>query len=305
MDKSLRIGVIGAGVFGGYHAGKVAAHPRAVLSGVQDRTLSKAEVLAEKYDVSAFERLQDLLAVSDAVIIACSALGHSKAGLAAIAAGKAVLVEKPIAHKVELAERMVSEAARASVVLQVGHQERFVARAIGLYGIEEVPTRIRAWRYTPYSERGTDVSVALDLMTHDMDLVLGLVRSDPIKLSGESEIFQSETADRAEARLRFAGTDVELFASRVEEEPCRVMEIDYKSGCVRIDFNAKTLENGSEHKLNADFGADPDARDSLGAATNAFIAAVLDGGTVPITGGMGLRALRYVIEATESETGRV
>jgi len=297
--KSLRIGIVGAGVFGGYHAAKVAAHPRAVLSGVQDHSLEKACKLAARHGAIAFETLAELLADSDAVIVACSAKGHGDTALAAIRARKAVLIEKPIAHTIALAEQIVNNAKAANVIIQVGHQERFVARAIGLDQIEEVPRVIRAWRHGPYSDRGTDVSVALDLMTHDMDLVLWLVGLDPLSVSGSAQTVHSKTADRATAHLKFANTEVELSASRVAESSHRVMEIEYESGLVRIDFNAKRLENRSMHMLNPDFGDDPQARDSLGAATDAFIAAVLDGAPVPITGGMGLRALRYAQAATE------
>ena len=298
MDTPLRIGVVGAGVFGGYHAAKCAAHPRVALAGVYDRHPERAGALADREGVAAFAGLETLIAASDAVIVACSATGHAEAGLAALEAGRHVLVEKPIAHEITLAERMVATAERAGVVLQVGHQERFVASAIGLDHIDEVPTAIRCWRHGPYSERGTDVSVALDLMTHDIDLVLWLMGEDPVSVDGEAEAVKSATADMAQATLSFAGTTAWLSASRLSASPERRMEIDYPSGRVDIDFNAKTLVNSSRHPLVANFGDDPKAADSLGAATDAFVAAILDGAPVAITGGMGLRALKIAIKAT-------
>ena len=295
----LRVGVVGAGVFGGYHAAKCAAHPRVDLVGIHDPNSERAEALADRDGVKAFAELELMLAAVDAVIVACPATGHYAAAKAALLADKDVLVEKPIAHTVAHAEELVALAAERGRILQVGHQERFVAKAIGLDHIDEPPTAIRAWRHSGYSPRGTDVSVALDLMTHDIDLVLWLMNGDPEAVAGESEVVRSSTPDRAEATLSFPTTTAWLSASRVAEMPRRELELVYPSGTIAVDFAAKTLTNSSEHPVVASFADDPGASDSLGAATDAFVRAVLDGAPVPITGGMGLRALRYALEATE------
>jgi len=303
METRLKIGVVGAGVFGGYHSAKCVAHPRVDWAGTFDENLSKAQALADNLRGKAFESLDALLAESDALIIACSASAHAEAALAAIKAGKHVLVEKPIADTLGKATAIVEAADQAGVVLQVGHQERFVAKSIGLKSIPEAPLAIRAWRHTPYSERGTDVSVVLDLMTHDVDLVLWLMGSDPLDVRGEAEVVRSNHADKAEAVLDFEGTTAWLSASRVAETPKRIMELSYPSGTVEIDFNAKTLTHDTPFDLNANFAESAEARDSLGAATHAFVEAVLDGKPVPITGGNGLRALHYALAATASVKG--
>ena len=295
MKNKLSIGVVGAGVFGGYHAGKCAAHPRLDFIGLFDPNLSRAQGLAAKHDARAFESFEDLLNSVDAVIIATPASHHGEMAHKALGADCHVLIEKPIADDTAKASEIVALGEARNLVVQVGHQERFVLKAIGLDKISERPTRITGHRRSPYSPRGTDVSVTLDLMTHDLDLVLWLMGDDPVNISGRSEAIRSATPDAAYARLTFEGASARLEASRVEDVSSRQMQITYPSGVVEIDFNAKTLVHNTSFNLNANFGEDSMARDSLGAATNAFVEAVLDGKPVAITGGNGLRALRAAL----------
>ena len=294
MVERLRIGVVGAGVFGGYHAAKCAGHPRVALSGIHDLDAARAGRLAGGHGVEAL-RLEALVERSDAVIVACPASGHAAAALAALARGRHVLVEKPLADTVADAEAIVAAAQAAGAVLQVGHQERFVAEAIGLDKVMETPTAIRAWRETPPSPRGRDVSVALDLMTHDIDLVLWLLGGEPDVVERKGVAGPDGQDDRVELGLRFEDTEVQLAASRVADTPRRVMELDYPSGRVRVDFNAKTLEHDTPFALDAAFGEAPEARDSLRAALDAFVLVVLDGEEVRVSGEDGLRALRLAV----------
>lgn len=292
MSKTLKIGVVGAGVFGGYHAGKCAAHERIDFIGVYDPNADNAAAQAAKHGVRAYARYSDMLKDVEAVIIASPASHHGEMALAALDTGRHVLIEKPIADNAEMASRIVETAERKGLIVQVGHQERFVLKAIGLDCVPETPVQITGHRFSPYSVRGTDVSVTLDLMTHDLDLVLWLMGRDPDSIKGESLCVKSETPDAAYAALMFGGLQSRLEASRVEEGSSRQMRITYPSGTAEIDFNAKTITHDTPFDLNADFASDPMAKDSLGAATNAFVEAVLDGKPVAITGGNGLRALK-------------
>ena len=296
MEKKLRVGVVGAGVFGGYHAGKCKSHPRIDFAGIYDPNSERLRAAADKFQTTGHSDYASLLGDVDAVIIAAPASEHGGAALAALGAGRHILIEKPIADTVDVATKIVEEAATRDLIVQVGHQERFVLKAIGLDRIEETPVSITGHRRSPYSERGTDVSVTLDLMSHDLDLVLWLMGKDPVAIEGESKCVRSSAPDMAYANLTFASGKASLEASRVEEESSRMMSITYPSGKVDIDFNAKTLVHDTPFDLNAEFGDDPMARDSLGAATHAFVEAVLDGKPVPITGGNGLRALRAALQ---------
>lgn len=294
--KKLKIGLIGAGVFGGYHANKLADHARTEFVGVFDPDRARAEALAQKHGVRAFETASDLFSAVEAVIIACPAIYHGENAIAALDANCHVLIEKPIATSLKEAERIVALAEDKNLTVQVGHQERFVARAIGLDKVNETPTHIIAVRNTGYSSRGTDTSVTLDLMSHDIDLCCWLMDEAPISVSGASEAVKSKTADTARAELSFATGTAILSASRVEEGVSRQMTLKYPSGTVLIDFAAKTLQQTTPFELNPDFANDPSAADSLGAATDSFISAVLDGTPVSVSANEGLTAAKVALQ---------
>ena len=291
-DGKLRAGVVGAGVFGGFHASKYAAHPRAELVGIYDPDAERARALAGKHDARAFDNLARFIAECDAVTVASPAIHHFEAAAAALANKRHVLVEKPIASSVEEARELIALAASHGCVLQVGHQERFVFAAMGLFAVPERPRRIVASRMGPPSERCLDVSVTLDLMVHDLDLAIALAGGGVTAVEGKTDKGRFGHPDIASARLTFDnGCVAELSASRVHHERDRKMRIEYETGVLEIDFVAKTFENATPYDLDPDFADAPSARDSLGANVNAFIASVLDGAPVAVPGIAGLRAL--------------
>lgn len=295
-ERRLKIGVVGAGIFGGYHANKCADHGRADFVGVFDPDYKACKAGAKKHGVRAFKSYDAMLSQVEAVIIACPPSYHAQMGLQALRGGNHVLVEKPIAATLSDAQSMVDIAALNNCVLQVGHQERFVARAIGLDKAAARPLKIIARRMGPYSPRSTDVSVTQDLMTHDIDMVLSLMGVAPISVSGESMIVRSGRPDAARAILGFeGGVRAYLEASRVEEGRNRIMEITYPSGTLKVDFVNKSFDNSTSYAFNPDFANDPSAADSLGAGTDSFIASILDGAPVMVTGRDGLEALRVAL----------
>ena len=180
--------------------------------------------------------------------------------------------------------------------MQIGHQERFVARAIGLDKINETPSHIIAVRNTGYSPRGTDTSVTLDLMTHDIDLCCMIMGEAPKSVSGSSEAVKSKTPDTARAELSFSSGTAILSASRVEPGVSRQMTLKYPSGTVLIDFAAKTLQHNTPFELNAEFGSHPSAADSLGAASHSFISSVLNGTPVSASAQDGLTAAQVALQ---------
>ncbi|MEP3892238.1 MAG: Gfo/Idh/MocA family oxidoreductase [Hellea sp.] len=295
MSKKLKIAVIGAGVFGGYHASKCAAHSQTEFVGIYDPDIERAKVHAQKHGVQAFDNFQAMLAQTEAVIVASPADTHGAMALTALEFGKHCLIEKPVASTLNEAAKIVELSKEKGLVVQVGHQERFVAKAIGLDKLSENPTQIISRRMSKYSERGTDVSVALDLMTHDLDLVVMLMGGMPDKVRGETRTERSNFPDFSRGELTFATGTATLTASRLEDEFSRTMNISYPSGDVHVDFNAKTLTHNTPFDLNADFGEDPTAKDSLGAASQAFIEAVLDGTDVPVTAQDGYNALKLAL----------
>jgi predicted dehydrogenase len=293
----LKIGVIGAGVFGNYHAAKCAAHPRHEFIGMFDTGHDRLKASAARHGTQAFDNCNELLSSVDAVIVACPAIHHGPIAIAALRAGRHVLVEKPIASNLETAQTMIDLAEEQNLVLQVGHQERFVARAIRLDKTPERPTSIHSIRFGPTSTRGIDVSVTLDLMTHDLDLAMWLMGERPSHVTGESMTVYSQTQDVSRADLKFpSGGTAKFEASRAEEARKRISRIEYPSGHLIIDFVNKTFENTTDFGFNENFADDPLAMDSLGAATDAFTSSILDGTPVAIPAIAGLNALDIALQ---------
>jgi len=303
-NKKLRVGITGAGVFGGYHAQKMMAHPQVDFVGIYDPVHpERAHALAAQSGAKAVSSREELIQVADSLIVASPASVHGRQALDALRHGLHVLVEKPLATDIETAREMVAVANRKNLVLQVGHQERFVAKAIGLFDIPETPTRISAKRTCGYSERGVDVSVTLDLMIHDLEMVTALLGVMPLTTQSSTQIGPSNGVDETEVSLFYEnGLEVALLASRMAKTPTRTMEIIYPSGTVHIDFLTKTLIHDTPFALNTQFGLDPAAADSLGASDNAFVDAVLHGSPTPVSGIEGARALMLALEADQEQT---
>jgi len=206
----LKAGVVGAGVFGGYHAKKYAELPDVDLVAVFDIDLARAAALAEPLGATPYDDMATFLAAVDVVTVATPAVHHAGAALAALKAGKPVYSEKPLAVTPQDADAMVAAARKAGVPLACGHQERVVFQAMGLLDIPEQPLRLEAVRRGTPSDRNLDVSVVLDLMIHDIDLALALCAAEPVTVEGEGAITRSTSLDWSRSRPR----------SRTASRPC-------------------------------------------------------------------------------------
>ena len=237
----LRIGVVGVGHFGRYHALKVAASERATLVGVHDPNEERAKTIG--WEVGAPDLGFDaLLDAADALIIAAPAEAHHALAAAALRAGKHVLVEKPIAATLAEADDLAALATAGQRVLQVGHLERFSAAHAALAGRLGAPLYIEAARVAPFKPRGTDVSVILDLMIHDLDLILALVASPIESVDAVGAAVASPHEDIANARIRFVnGAVATITASRVSPRTERRMRIFARDGTMAIDFANRHL----------------------------------------------------------------
>ena len=268
-------GVIGAGVFGGYHARQYARLPGVTFAGVFDIHPDRAAKVAMPLGGRAFADLEALLAEVDVVTVASPASHHADQALAAIAAGKHVYVEKPIAVSVADAERVRAAAQQAGVIVACGHQERVVFQAMGLLDVPEQPLLLEAVRHGPPSDRSRDVSAVLDLMVHDIDLALAIAASDPVTAEAEGHRADDGVWDRVRAEASFESGFTAVFdVSRRAEARHRTMRVVYPSGEVAIDFMARSFRNTTPFALNLDFADTPAARDPLGASVEGFLQAV-------------------------------
>jgi predicted dehydrogenase len=309
-ETRLRIGVAGAGHFGRYHALKAAASDRARLAGVYDRDAERAKTVGWEAGAPAMD-FASLLGAVDAMIIAAPAEAHHALAMQALQAGKHVLVEKPITATLAQADEVAALAAERGLVLQVGHLERFSAAFRALEGRVGPPLYIEATRIAPFKQRGTDVSVILDLMIHDLDLVLALVDSPIESVDAVGAAVASAHEDIANARLRFAnGAVATITASRISARTERRMRIFAQDRYLAVDFAARKLtvvgpEQGQAIPGVPGFGIQDvswDDHDSLAAEHAAFVASVLDGAPVLVNAAAGRRALAAALAVGDSMT---
>jgi predicted dehydrogenase len=302
LSGTLRVGVVGAGYFGRFHAQKIAANPRTALSGISDSDPAHAASLAAELGAPVLD-WPALLAASDAIVVAAPAEAHFALADAALAAGRHVLVEKPIAATLDQADRLAARAAASGLVLQVGHLLRYTAEHRAISQRMRRPVYIECVRIAPFKPRGTDVSVIMDLMIHDLDFVLSLVESELDGVEAIGAPVASRLDDIANARLRFRnGCVASITASRISMKTERRMRLFSQEGYMAVDFAARRLmmigrEGGG---VGTPVPSMPGAgmeqvswepHDALAAEHDAFAAAVLDGAPVLVDAAAGRRAL--------------
>jgi predicted dehydrogenase len=304
----LRVGLIGAGHFGRFHALKLAAASRAVLAGVYDPDAERAQAVAWEAGATVLG-LEALLAASDAVIIAAPAEFHFELAAQALRAQKHVLVEKPIAATLDQAAALGALAAAGGLVLQVGHLERFSAAYGAVIGRMGKPLYIEAVRIAPFKPRGTDVSVILDLMIHDLDLILALIDAPIDHVDAVGASVASAHEDIANARIRFGnGAVATITASRISLKTERKMRIFSQNGYLTVDFAERKLtligrDIGMKLPGFEEFGVEQAGwvdHDSLAAEHEAFFASVLDGAKVLVDAEAGRRALAAALAVSDA-----
>lgn len=287
----IRVGIVGAGVFGGYHAQKFASLPGAQLVGVFDLQADLAKSLCERVGQGeAYDDLEALIDACDALVIATPASTHAKLTRKVLESSRHALVEKPLALSGVEARALAALAVDRGLILQVGHQERLVFEAMGLFAIPERPLSLTAVRKGPRSPDGRceDVSVVFDLMIHDLDLAAELFGCGADRVTGDGRSEHTRLLDDATAVIRFGEGQAKLEASRCARNRDRRMRIEYKSGAVEIDFLTRTVVNTTPYEVLADVS--DILPDPLKAADEAFLGAIRGVGVSPVTGGVGARA---------------
>lgn len=238
--KPLNVGVIGVGYLGQHHARIYAQLPQTRLVGVVDRDENRAAEIAHRFGVPTFSDYQALLGQVDAVSVAVPTLQHYEIVQICLHAGVHVLVEKPIATMVKEGRQMVQDARRKGLILHVGHVERFNPVRDRIHHVIQNPRFIECHRLAPFQSRGTDVDVVLDLMIHDVDLVLSfdLGRVKTVEAIGVSVL--SSQVDFANARVAFSeGCVVNFTASRVSTGRLRKMRLFQENVYLSVDYQSR------------------------------------------------------------------
>lgn len=234
---NLKFGVIGAGKIGTFHTRTLAKMPGVTLVGVCDPDLMRAQKLAWQYNATPYSKTEDLVGQVDAVIVAAPTHLHHQIGMYCLEHGVHTLVEKPIASTLEQAKDLIRAAKQRECVLQVGHVERFNPAVVEAAKYINHPKFITMNRLGPYDARMSDIGVVLDLMIHDIDLLLTLVPSEVKSIDATGMSVFSSHEDIANVRIRFAdGTLADLTASRASFERARFMHLFQQDAYISVDF---------------------------------------------------------------------
>lgn len=327
----VKIGVIGTGHLGNIHTKLLQQIPECELVGIYDKNPEQAATVAQTYGIPAFPTVEALLEQVDAVSIATITSAHHEIGKICLQHNKHVIVEKPITVTIPEAEELVALAAERNLILQVGHIERFNPALLSLENYLLEPLFIQSDRLAQFNPRGTDVAVVLDLMIHDIDIILSLVKSEVTHIEASGVPVVSGTVDIANARIEFAnGAVANVTASRISQKKLRKMRLFQRDGYIALDFTTGVSEvfrllpgDAQLNEGTISFGElgvgerkkkvvyeQPESKDinALQYELSLFVKAVAEGSQPVVSGADGLRALKVaneIVKKIEESAKRV
>ncbi|MCB2185068.1 MAG: Gfo/Idh/MocA family oxidoreductase [Deltaproteobacteria bacterium] len=292
----VKVAVVGVGYLGRFHAEKFAAIPQAELVGVVDQDPDRAAEIAGSLGCRAFTDHREVLDLVEAVSVVTPTVNHFEVARDFLAAGRDVLCEKPITSTLDEADRLVALARETGRILQVGHLERFNPAVEETFRRVNRPMFIECNRIAPFKARATDVDVALDLMIHDLDIILALVGEEPVELRANGVPVLGPHADLVNARLEFpSGCVANVTASRLALKDERKMRIFQPEAYLALDFKERHLmvvkgveyRPGQEPKVEAESLSFPGS-DPLFEELSAFVRSVADR-SAPVVDGLAAR----------------
>jgi len=302
--KKLRVGVIGTGYLGQFHAEKYARMNDVELVGVVDVVKSRADAVAERIKTKAYINHNALFGGVDAVSIVVPTPMHFEVARDFLQNNIDVLIEKPITQTVEEADNLIRLSESKNLIVQVGHLERFNPAIVALKHIVKNPMFIESHRLSIYQGRCTDVSVVLDLMIHDIDLILNFVGSEIIRIHASGVPVVSEHVDIANARLEFEnGCVANVTASRISTKNERKIRLFQRDAYVSADFSKREI-TAIHQKSGVDSGLIPgmdikqmsfETGDALENELKSFVKAVIHREVPEVTAQMGRAALKIAL----------
>ena len=308
--KKLRVGVVGVGYLGKFHAEKYAGMENVELVGIVDSDGFQAERVARKCRSTAFPAYQDLFGKVDAVSIVVPTPSHFQLAMEFLENNIDVLIEKPMTRTLEEAETLIRFSESKGLIIQVGHLERFNPAVVALQDIVCEPMFIESHRLSLYKGRGTDVSVVLDLMIHDIDIILNFVKSDVVEIRASGIPVISEHADIANARLEFKnGCIANVTASRISIKNERKIRLFQKDAYVSVDFTDQEITVIRQNQNSGESaGLIPGMEvkklcftkgDALEEELKSFVQSVIHREIPAVTGQMGRDALKIALSVME------
>ncbi|MBV8841632.1 MAG: Gfo/Idh/MocA family oxidoreductase [Bryobacterales bacterium] len=306
-----RIAVVGAGAFGRNHLRIIHQSEHASLAGIFDVEAMRAREAAATYGCRIFGSLEDLARAADGAVVATPTSTHSEIGCALMELGIDVLVEKPIAHSIPAAAALVETAARTGRILEIGHLERFNPAVIALNSVITKPLFFEIHRLSEFTPRSLDVDVVLDLMIHDIDIVLTLTGDTPEEIRAAGISILTPKVDIANVRLQFPGGCVaNLTASRVSTERVRKLRVFQPHEYISLDYSRKDVVRFRvKPPMAIDFAALPVTKDEpLRLELEDFFQSMISRELPRVTGRHGLAALEAacaILDKIELHSHRV
>lgn len=311
--KKLRVGVIGTGYLGKFHAEKYARMDDVDLVGIADINKSQAEKIAKQYSVRAYTNHKDILNKVDAVSIVVPTPAHFKVSRDFLKHNVDVLIEKPITTTIEEADELIRLAESKGLIIQVGHLERFNPAVIALRDYVKKPMFIESHRLSTYKERATDVSVVLDLMIHDIDIISNFVRSKIKSIHAAGIPVISGHVDIANARLEFEnGCVANVTASRISTRDERKIRLFQKDAYISVDFANHEItivkqSEKDESSIIPGMGINQlcfTKTDALDDELKSFVKAVKTRKSPEVTGQVGRSALKIALSIMQQIQNR-
>ncbi|MCZ6654019.1 MAG: Gfo/Idh/MocA family oxidoreductase [Planctomycetota bacterium] len=328
MSKPFQTVVVGVGHMGAHHARVYSELPESKLVAIVDVNLKRAQEIAHKYGCAAYTRVDEVQDHIDAASVAVPTVLHREVAEPLLARGIAVLVEKPIAPDVPEATALLECAEKYKALLQIGHSERFNPVVMALKRMEIVPKFIEAHRISPFTFRSADIGVVFDMMIHDIDIVLNLVKQADYTIQAVGmPVLVRKNEDIANARIQFSdGCVANLTASRLALKSERIIRVFSQSAYLSMDFARKTgiaitidgnldiIQMAREGKFedisqmkHADFGSlvtveplDVDDIEPLRAELSSFLNALRTGTKPEVSGEEGVAAVKMATEIVNS-----
>jgi len=241
--EKMRFGVIGAGKLGGFHIRTLSKMPEVELVGVSDPNLLRAQMLAWRYNCAAYKSHLDMFNQADALVVAAPTEYHAEIGIKALEAGIHVLIEKPLADSEEGARKLLALSGKNKLVLQVGHSERFNPAVVETLKHVKNPRYVTIERLGPYDPRVAATGVTLDLMIHDLDIILTMIDSEVASFEAVGASILSKHEDISNVRIKFKnGCVADITASRVSMENSRRMRIYQQDAYISVDYVSARLK---------------------------------------------------------------
>jgi len=297
----IRVAVIGIGAIGIHHARIFSGLEGVELTGVVDIDIKRAEDAASRYGGKPYDNHLDVIDYVDAVSIAVPTTSHFPVAMDFIRHGRDLFVEKPITATLEEAETLVSETDRRGLILQVGHIERFNAGVELISSLVSNPQFIESERLSPFSGRGVDVDVTLDLMIHDIDIILSIVDSEIADIKATGTNVLTDSIDVARAWIEFSnGCVAEVVTSRIAEEVSRRLSIFQHNTVLRLDYLSQEVTCHRRRGSNISIDVmRPQRREPLREQLMSFIRCVRNRERPLVSGHEGERALRVALKISE------